>query len=136
MKALRGHIRQRATHLLVEQQRARRVCYRHYTKVGEQQGLISTEQHVFWLYIAVDQAVLMQILQGSDQRPDIADHGGQRNACAFGMSLSERPTGNVLHHKVWDPLSTDPKIQHRDNMGMRELNHASFLNEGREGMQS
>src|SRR5713226_4456860 len=89
--------RQRFGHLLRACDERLR-CEHGQAEVTEQHLVTGTEQHILWLDIPVDQALLMGKLQGRSDLLDVADNrlSGQRSV--FEMSLAEGPLRRILHH--------------------------------------
>ena len=88
-------------------------------EVAEQDLVTPPQQHILWLNIAMDELLIVGILQGFGDLLDIADNGGQRQRDAFGMSVAQRAVGGVVHDEERDAI-LDIEVQHTHNMRVDE----------------
>src|SRR2546428_8081315 len=63
-------------------------CKHGQAEVTEQHLVTGTEQHILWLDIPVDQALLMGKLQGGSDLLDVVDNRLGWQTCVFVMSLA------------------------------------------------
>jgi hypothetical protein len=87
-------------------------------KVTEPYLVVGSEQDVLWLDIAMDQSLIVGMLQGRGNRTDIGDDALQGQARAFGVSLTQRAVGSICD------LSEFLSFRQNQNVGSRL---ASFL---------
>ncbi len=79
-----------------------------------------SQQQILRFEIAMDQALVMGILQGRSDIGDIADDGLEGDSAAARMAFAQRPTWGVLHHQI-GPFLRQTKVEHAKNMRMIQL---------------
>src|SRR5205823_3216920 len=94
--------------------------------ITEQDLVMTPQQYVLRLDVAMNQLVLMGVLQGLGQLPDIADNGGERQVCPAWMALAECAVGGVGHDQE-RRRAVYPKIQYTDNMWMLQAGDGASL---------
>ena len=96
-------------------------------KVREQHHVIGTQQHVFRLDIAVNQALLMRVLQGGSYLSRVVDNGEHRHTGTLRMAVSQGAFGSIVHHQEGFILPTQPKVEQGHDVGMAQTKHAGLV---------
>jgi hypothetical protein len=97
------------------------------TKIAQQQRVIGTHQHVFRLDIAVDEALLMGILQGRTHLSRVLHNSGQWHTGTLGMAVTQSASRGVVHHEEGFILPTEPKVEQGHDVGVMQTKHAGFI---------
>src|SRR5205823_2358835 len=84
-------------------------------KIAEQDLLILSQEQILRFEVAMDQPLVMGILQGRSSIADIADDGLEGNPAAARMAFVQRPTPSVLHHQI-GPFLRKTKVENANNM--------------------
>src|SRR5579885_1169693 len=96
------------------------------TKVAEQQFIVTAQQHILWLDIAMDQLFVMCILQRPGSLFKIRERDIQRQARSLWVTLTYSAIGGVTHHEKRG-IILHIKIEDADNMRMLQTsNNARF----------
>jgi hypothetical protein len=103
------------------------MCGSGNAEIAEQQQTVGTQQHVFWLDITVNQALLMGISQGRGYLGRIVDNSGQRHTRTLGMAVTQGTPLSIVHHQEGFFLLTEPKIEQGHDMGMMQTKRTSFI---------
>ncbi len=91
-------------------------------KVTEQDFAASSDQHIFWLDIPVNDFLFMSILESVCDLFHIGDNGGQWYPIPLGIALAESALGDIVHHQEWCAIC-HPKIECSHNMRMLQLRY-------------
>src|SRR5579884_3605053 len=117
---LRSQIRGGSSHLLWQFERTVGMgvrCEDGKAKVTEQDVIVRTEQHVLGFDIAVDESVIVGVLQGGSYLIDIANNGLEWQARPLWMAHTQGAARSVLHHQKGRTL-LDREIEHAHDMRM------------------
>ena len=97
---LRGHIGDGTPGLLLTHvERAGAVGDRGQAKVTQQHLFAPSQQHILRLDIAVDDLVLVRILQSVGHLLDVGDERRERDHLSLGMAPPQGTIGGILHHQ-------------------------------------
>jgi hypothetical protein len=107
LKLFRGHIARCACHVL-HTLGARGLGKQGNAKVAEQELLASSHQQVLWFDVAVNEVLVVGVLQGIRNLLDIAQDCGERQCHPFGMSLAYGATRGIVHDRK-GRFAFDPK---------------------------
>src|SRR6266849_7006225 len=88
-------------------------------KVTEQHLLAPSQQHILRLDIAMNEFLLVGILQGSRCLLDKRDDLGKRNDLALGIAPAQGAMGGIIHHQKGHAL-LHIKIEDAHNSGMSQ----------------
>jgi len=121
-----SHVGHRPCHLL-NALVARALRHDSDAEVTQQDLFMLTHQHVLRLDIAVDESLVVGILQGICHLLDVGDDRREGQDGAFGMTLAQRAARGVVHDQEGDVI-LHVKIEDPHDMGMAEIgNEAGFL---------
>jgi hypothetical protein len=110
-------------------------------KIGEQHLLSSSQQHIFWFDIAVDEFLLMSILQGISDLLDRGDDDRERDQAPFGIAVPQRAIRCIVDHEKGHAIlyiiieDTHDAWMHERGNGLRFLLEVLGLLLGQMGMQ-
>ena len=124
---LRGHVDQGAIHFR-NMQRVRCGNQQGDAKIAEQDPLILSQEQILRFEIAMDQPLVMGILQGRSDIRDIADDGLEGNPAAARMAFAQSPTRRVLHHQIGHFLRKT-KVENANNMRVIQVAQLTGFNE-------
>ncbi len=96
LQLLRGHIGERAGCLL-EKLRAGAGGHEGQAKIREPNLLVGSEQQILRLEVAVNQFLLMDILQGRSHLLDVGDNDLEGQPRPLGVELPQGATWRILH---------------------------------------
>ncbi len=99
------------------------------TEIAEDYFVVVVQQHVLWLHVAVNQFLVVGILQGFCCLIDIGNDGGEWEARSMWMFFAQGAIGSVVHHEVGN-IVFDAKVEQAHDVGMDEpYKGASFIDE-------
>ena len=125
LNLLRGHIGNRAGHLL--RHLGQRALRDHRdAEIAEQDLLASSKQQVFRFNVAVDNFLVMRILQSGRDLPDILDHLSKRQPLAAWVALAHRSIGSVVHDQKWR-VALQAEVQDANDIGMNQTDESARL---------
>ena len=105
------------------------LCHGGDAKVTEQDFVVAAHQHIFWFDIAVNQLLIMGILQGRSNLLYIRHNDTDRDWYTARMALAQGAIGRIFHNKKRSG-AFDPKIQHTYNVRVYKVsNGAGFCAE-------
>src|SRR5207302_1641307 len=84
-------------------------------KIAEQDPLMLSQEQILRFEVAMDQPLLMGILQGGSDIGDIANDGWEGQPAAARMALAQTATWSVLHHQI-GPFLGQTKVEHANNL--------------------
>src|SRR6266571_1700992 len=87
------------------------------TEIAEQNFVIWAEQHVVRFDVAMDQFLIMDVLQGIGNLLDIIYNGRKWEACTFRMLLAQVAFRSIVHNQERSVILYT-KIKYRHDMGM------------------
>ena len=88
--------------------------------------MLPTNQHIFRLDIAMNNLLLMRILQRRGNLAHIADYCCYRQLCAPRILLTQRAIGGIVHHEVGD-IILHIKFEHSYNLRMNQAGDGPCL---------
>src|SRR6266571_4543855 len=92
--------------------------YNSKAKITQQDFVVCSQQHILWLDIAMDQPIIMCILQGRCNLPDVVYDGVQWER-TFGVTITQGAVGGIFHQQEWG-CTVYAKIQNAQNVRMLE----------------
>ena len=104
----------------------RTLRYRSDAEVTQHDLLLSAQQHIFWLDIAVDHPLLMRIVQSVSNLADIGHDGSNGQLCAFSVTLAQRSIRRIVHYQERHPL-LDVKIEDAHDMWVYQARNGTRL---------
>lgn len=90
-------------------------------EIAEQDIIALTNEHIFGFDIAVNELLVVSILQGVSSLLHIGDNSRERNRLALGVSFSQCAMSTIVHHQEWDAVTGDIKVQHAHDVRMYKL---------------
>jgi hypothetical protein len=102
------------------------VSSRSNAKITEQDIIVSPDEHIFWLDIAMNVLLIVGILQSLCDLLDIGHNGREGNVLAFGVPFPQRAIRTVVHHQEGDTIG-DIKVEDAHNVGMHKLGNCLSL---------
>src|SRR5579864_4229724 len=88
-------------------------------KITQNDLTVLPYEQVFRFEITMDQLTIMGILQGLRHLSNVARHGSKWDFAIFGMTITQRPAGSVIHDEIGSVVSTlYSKVDDTDNMRM------------------
>ena len=97
-------------------------------EVAEEHFVASVQEHVFRFDVAVDEVLIVGVLQGGSQWGGVGENGRERDLCPFGMFVTQGAVGGVIHDQKGDILAIDAKIKQGNDMGMAQAEGSRLVN--------
>ena len=93
--------------------------HRGNAEVAQQHFLVAPQEHIFWLDVAVNEPLIVGILQPIGHLLDIGQNGARRQRHAATMAGAQRAIGGIVHYQIGD-AALYAKVQHLDNVRMAQ----------------
>src|SRR5712692_6263174 len=96
-------------------------------EVTKQDLIVWSQQHVLRLDIAMDQSLVMGILQRCRNLGDVRDDYVQGQACSSRVALAQRPIRGIGHHQEGDVIRIDAKVKQLHDIGVLQAEGGAGL---------
>jgi hypothetical protein len=97
-----------------------------YAKIPQQDLLLSSHEQVLRFDVAVDEVLVVRILQGGGGLLDIAQDGGEGKRHSLGMPLAYGSIGRVVHHQIGG-FSFDPEVEDAHDVWVHQASDGTGL---------
>src|SRR6266852_3963894 len=136
-----SHVRYRSCHIL-RSLITRTLYHGGDAKVREQYLIALSHKHVLWFDVAMDESLVMGILQGVGDLLDVGDNRRKGQDCPFGIALAQRATCGVAHDEERGVID-DIKVEDAHDVRVFEMSDSlslflevlDFLSAGESGVK-
>jgi hypothetical protein len=87
---------------------------------------VSPNEEVFWFDVAVDEVLIVSVLQGGRHLLNVAQDYGQRKGNSFVMPFAHSAIGCIVHHQIGG-FSFDPEVEDAHNVWMDQASDGTSL---------
>ena len=96
-------------------------------EVADHELLIVVKQYIFWFQVAMNDLLIVRVLQRGRYLTHVASHLFGREQYSSFMAFSQTAMNGVRHHQKWRIRAIDAGIEYRHDVGMLKVKHHRLI---------